>query len=168
MSRRFPILIAVALLMAIAIPAAAKGPADKATGSGYWETGSEVQYYAEFNAHQGLNGRPAKGYLLQERVDGTGGFTVDVTDVVVGERAGKKFACFGGLTEAWGVLSFGQGLFRWTIVVDGGEPGVGVDGIKGNFLAPGSELPGPCRRGQAARWDLTGGNIQVHFGGPQA
>jgi hypothetical protein len=157
--------VAVSLLMAMAIPAAAGGPADKATGSVYWENRTGVEFYAEFDAHEGLDGRPAKGYLLQERVDGLGGFTVAVTDVVVGERLGKKFACFGGFTEdAWGVLSFAQGLYRWTIVVDGGEPGVGVDGIKGNFLL-GPPLPGPCISGSAARWYSTGGNVQVHFGG---
>jgi len=58
-------LITIALVVVLLLNtgvALAKGPAGKATGNvGFEESG--VEWHAEFNAHEAMNGRPAKGSM---------------------------------------------------------------------------------------------------------
>lgn len=152
-----------ALFLAIAVPAVAVGPHDKATGNGSWINGGGLDFHAEFNAHAAVGNHEAKGSLYQNLKDGSGGFTVDVDTVIVGDG----HACFGGITDsAWGVYGFREGQYRWTTVVDGGsgEDETGADFLRGGWVGP--SAPTWCTSGDPANndsWYL--GNVQVHFGG---
>ena len=151
--------LVIGLLAAMSLPVtAAGGPTDKATGSGYWTNSAELDFYGEFNAHEAFDNRAAKGALLQQLTDGSSGFTVDVTGVVVGDG----YACFWGITDsAWGVWASRLGQLRWTYVVDNGEPGVGVDLFEGAW----SSVPASCAGGtETGSNTFTGGNVQIHLG----
>lgn len=134
------------------------GPAAMATGSGYWTNSAGADFYAEFEAHEAKSNRPAKGSLLQKRVDGVvGGFIVEVDTVTVYE----DHACFAGVTtEAWGVYESRLGQVRWTMVEDGGE-GVGAeDFLRGEWTV--SE-PSFCTNGNAGgNHPWSAGNVQIH------
>ena len=151
------------LMLAMSFPAMAGGSADKATGSGYWTNGGGDDFYAEFNVHEARDGRAAKGSLTQDRVDGLGGFVVDVTQVYV--SADGLSVCFGGnTTDAWGEYAHQLNVFRWTTVVDGGE---GSTDNSGDFLR-GAWIPGGpvwCTQGDTSTNEAwSGGNVQIHIG----
>lgn len=151
-----------ALLVALAAPASAGGPADKATGSGNWINGQNDDFSAEFDAHEAVDNRPAKGSLSQQRADGQGGFEVDVDTVNVF----ADYACFGGTTvDAWGIYGDRDGEYRWTLVADGGEGTSSAgDYLRGTWDSANTE-PGFCTSndpGGNEAW--YGGNVQIHSG----
>ncbi|MDP3984215.1 MAG: hypothetical protein Q8Q52_04315 [Acidimicrobiia bacterium] len=155
--------VAIGFTWALAIPAWAGGAADKATGSGFWTNSQGINFYAEFNAHEAKDARPAKGSLFQERVDGAGGFIVDVDSVSI---IFETHACFGGITtSAWGTYAFRAGQYRWTTVVDGGEPA--IDYLRGGWTgsAEAGATPDWCLAGDIAGNDAwSGGNVQILLG----
>jgi hypothetical protein len=142
--------------LAVAKPASGGHSADKATGSGTWTNGGGVDFYAQFNAHEAAGNRDAKGYLFQNRLDGDGGFTVDVDTVNVY----ATYACFGGVTTSgWGEYANRVGSYRWTVVVDGGEPG--EDFLRGGWTG----TPSFCDPADTAgNQSFSSGNVQVHAG----
>jgi hypothetical protein len=152
--------LVVGLVLLLAVPALAGGPANMATGSGYWTNGQGLDFYAEFNAHEAMDNRSAKGYLLQVLVDGTGGFTVNVDSVQVYET----YACFGGTTDsAWGTYASRAGQYRWTMVKDGGEPSV-ADYLRGSWEV---SKPAYCSGGNPGTNEAwSGGNVQMHYFAP--
>ena len=155
-SRYLVVLLVVGMIVALAAPAFAGGPANKATGSGYWTNAANDTFYGEFSAHAAMDGRLAKGYLYQDRGDGSW-FSVDVTEVYVG----PNWACFAGNTvDAGGDYAGKVGQNRWTFVYDGGEPGIGVDLFKGSWGATSSA----CKGGTVSTDnDFDGGNVQIHW-----
>lgn len=158
--------LVLGLFLAMAMPAFAGGSADKATGSGDWINGQGLDFYAEFNAHEGKDGRPAKGSLYQNLDDGTGGFTVEVDAVMVFDG----YACFGGNTDsAWGTYASHLNEYRWTTVVDGGSglTETGDDYLRGGWV--GTSAPSWCLNGDTASNNAWyGGNVQIHYGGSEA
>ena len=158
-------LVVMAMVIALALStmamASAGGPADKATGDGYWvnDWGS---YYGEFNAHEavGTEGergyRAAKGDLFQDQGDGS--FRVNVTGVIIG----SDYACF------WGPAYDSRGVFddqerddvnRWTYVTAGDGPG------SGTFRGGWGVTPEACKSGDTAMVEsfvFLGGNFTIH------
>lgn len=161
--------LVVGLLLTIAIPAAAAGSPDKATGSGTWTNVGGAVRTVDFNAHEPRDGKPAKGTLVQAAADGSFSFTVDVDDVTVYEDLG--YACFGGyITAATGTAINRIGDYRWTMVKDGGEGADAEDYLQGRsssefpFAGPGNP-PGFCLNGNpGANEAFSGGNVQIHAG----
>lgn len=140
--------------------AIAGGAADKATGDVNW--GEDLRH-AEFDAHAAMGNRPAKGTLFQEHAaddeHGPGAFSVDVEGVVVDGDT----ACFWGETHgATGTFADHNGETRVTKVVDGGEPGVGVDSVQGRWSS--ADPQDVCDDMNAPAGHTTSGNVQVHAG----
>jgi hypothetical protein len=158
--------LSLGLVAALAVPAAAGGPGNKATGSGTWLNAQGHSQMVAFNAHEAEGVRPAKGLLYQESYGGTvGTFSVDVQVVAV-TAAG---ACFGGPQIA-GTDGFAarNGQWRWTTVIDGGAgiDETGMDYLRGGHTTSASVTPPAwCSTydvaGNEAWW---GGNVQIHLG----
>lgn len=162
MTKRLLTLVAAvaAMMLAAATVSFAGGPADKATGSGTWINSNGDQNMVDFNAHEAMDNRPAKGEFTQSRVvDGvvTGSFTVDVDTVEVVDGS----ACITGeIVAASGIWRERTGV--WTsYVTDGGEPGIGVDKVSGNFDSDRSGAL--CDSGHTSD-AFIGGNVQIHEG----
>lgn len=158
MSVSIYMLAVVVMSAGVAFAGPGKGPAAKATGSGSWTNSSGQDFYAEFAAHESHSGRPAKGHLLQERVDGVyGGFEVTVDNVTVS----GEYACFGGFTTAaWGTYANRLNQYRWTMVKDGGEGGTARDYLRGEWV---KAQPGFCSSGnQGGNQAWSAGNVQIH------
>ena len=94
-----------------------------------------------------------------------GGFVVEVTDVLVD----GTHACFGGPTvDAWGRYA-GETRYRWTLITDGGESGIDVDGARGGWISDGwASVPANCKDGTRTVYLLSTGNFQVHVGESEA
>jgi hypothetical protein len=149
--------ILVLLLALLPTTVFAGGPANKATGSGMWTNGQGYTFTADFNAHEAYNGRPAKGWLVQTRVDGGGSFAVVVDQVDVH----PNYACFGGVTtEATGAYADRLNKYRWTMVIDGGE---GVDSGGDYLQGRWGSRPGYCNTGTSTNYPFSGGNVQIHY-----
>jgi hypothetical protein len=70
-------------------------------------------------------------------------------------------ACFAGTTyDATGNFANQNGKTRVTQVIDGGEPGIGVDLIRGNWTNVDPQTV--CDGFTPAGFEATFGNIQVH------
>jgi len=161
--------LGLGMVAAMALPAVAGGPADKATGSGTWLNHQGTEQIVTFNAHEAEGVRPAKGYLYQEAWGGTGrNGTFEVADITFVEvDVDNGFACFAGvITAATGdFYDDGDiGKTRWTVVVDGGyaQTETGGDYLRGGTA---TSRPSWCTAsgldtgGNDAWW---GGNVQLH------
>jgi len=136
------------------------GPTDKATGSGMFKAADGLFWDIDFNAHEALYDRPAKGSFYAIRDDlSTSIGVANLTYVNVDGAA----ACFGGqITEATGAFAIYLGRYWFTGVQDGGEPEQDKvrNQVVSTFTPPSwcANLTGPFVA------DMVGGNIQVHLG----
>lgn len=159
--------LGVLLFVITASATAMAGATDKATGSGSWLNGAGQFQYAEFNAHEQMDNRPAKGHHYQENDSGT--LSLDVDEVYVYTESGR--ACYGGIAySATGTAAQYQGRRWYVAVADGGAAGneTGMDLLRAGVTPIGSGI------GSAPAWCLNGdfgtnqfwseGNVQIHAG----
>ena len=148
MKRLFALGLSLGLVAALAVPAFAGGPAEKATGSFTYNVAGK---YVAFNAHEATDKHPAKGYLFIIP-DGVNHYTVAIDTVDVDGEAGT--ACFSGIISATGKYADRDGKAQAFFAKDGGEPSIDVD-----FF--GASGVGSLSCPNLGR-DVLTGNIQVH------
>jgi hypothetical protein len=157
-----------ALVAITASATAMAGATDKATGSGEWTNANGVSQYAEFNAHEALDNRPAKGHHYQETsLNGGGTLSLDVDEVYVYTESGR--ACYGGIAySATGSLSAFQDRRWYVAVADGGAAGdeTGMDKLRAGVVASGVTAPPSwCLNGDFGGNEFwSEGNVQIHAG----
>ena len=161
-------LIAITLALVLVLTlgtglALVKGPAEKATGTvGLGEP--VVGWYADFNAHEEMDGRPDKGSMRQWN-DLTGkDYYFDVKYVQVdGDEA-----WFAALCTSYSPGGAKKGWWLFVKVYDGGSPGsegdeigwvwkgvVEPEDVENEFLSWVLADPVNC-------WDVIDGNLVVH------
>ena len=126
----FLIVLALVLTLTPALIYAKKGPAEKVTGSIEIEKAGGDRAFAEFNAHEAIGDKSAKGvyHWWKTTSDGTTitrEIYIDVTDVMV---SGNEASFIGICTYD----SLGSSnVDKWFLVeaTDGGRPGAGNDGV---------------------------------------
>lgn len=157
------ILVVVVALGLMVSMIGAKGPANKVTGS-IWLDKEDLndEFYAEFNAHEGIDGEPAKG-KIEWYMNGELRFELDVVCCHVKE--GVAWFAVGPLIASTNRKYL---VFK---VVDGGTPG--VNGDKVYLSLPWvDDLSTACAMVTGEETDslytgntITGGNLVVHFYG---
>ena len=153
------------LTLAFASPAFAggnghgKGPAEKATGT----VGVPVRgWYSGFNAHEAMNGRPAKGDIFMWSDEVSRELELDIHYVEVdGDDAWFAALC---TSDSFDTV---DGKWLYIMVHDGGEPGLnGVDQIGWDWDSGTNESNAESRVNindtPSNWWDITDGNLQVH------
>ena len=169
MTKFFGVAIAVVLLGTVTF--AAPGAKPKATGDADWfnAQGYNQQANATFNAISTKGGLDAKGSAIYTDANVT--YTMDVQALFVKDNA----AWFAGQVTSVNVTGTNPQIFvgHWILyqVVDGGEPGIGVDRVWGEDLSvstPGAGIAEAFSKVSTAAtplggpFVLTGGNVQVH------
>lgn len=130
--------------------------AAKATGQVWFENGG-LWATLEFNAHEAMGNRPAKGHLYYADWDGSGMMRyykawIDCVDVE-GDEATFSGQIYETNVPAW----MDQGVQIW--VHDGGTPGRNGDEIGGNFFT----WPGCLPYMAPPQWiPVEEGNLKVH------
>ena len=166
----FGVAIAVVLLATVTFAAPAAKP--KATGDADWfnAQGYNQQANATFNAiNTKAGGLDAKGSAIYTDANVT--YTMDVQSLKVEGNT----AWFAGQVTSVTVTGTNPQIYvgHWILyqVVDGGEPGIGVDEIWGEDLSVSDPNTGTAaafnKVGAGAKplggpFVLTGGNVQVH------
>ena len=169
-SKFFGVAIAVVLLATVTFAAPAAKP--KATGDADWfnAQGYDQQANATFNAiNTKAGGLDAKGSAIYTDANVT--YTMDVQYLKVDGNT----AWFAGQVTSVTVTGTNPQIYvgHWILyqVVDGGEPGIGVDQIWGEDLSvsdPNTDSAAAFNKVIAGAkplggpFVLTGGNIQVH------
>jgi hypothetical protein len=169
MKKFFGVAIAVVLLASVTF--AAPGAKPKATGDADWfnAQGYNQEANATFNAISTKGGLEAKGSAIYTDANVT--YTMDVQALFVKDN----IAWFTGQVTSVTVTGTNPKIEvgHWILyqVVDGGEPGIGVDAIYGEDLTvsdPGTGLVEAFNKVSAGAMPLggpfvlTGGNVQVH------
>lgn len=137
MKRKFAYLCILALLIGVLVIAGVvvsqSASAPKATGGVKWasmENGMEIDNWAEFEAIEGSNGYPAKGWVKYHNSNGMK-FRVDVRCVIVED----DWAFFSGpVVSAADTLMLNQWIK--VVVYDGGSPGQKVTKYGVSFTVP--------------------------------
>ena len=163
--------VAVASLLLATVTFAAPGPKPKATGDADWfnAQGYEQQANVTFNAISTKGGLDAKGSAIYTDANVT--YTMDVQFLKVDGNT----AWFVGQVTSVTVTGTNPQIYvgHWILyqVVDGGEPGIGVDEIWGEDLSvsyPQTDIVEAFNKVSAGTkplggpFVLTGGNVQVH------
>jgi hypothetical protein len=169
MKKFFAVAIAVVLLATVTFAAPAAKP--KATGDADWfnAQGYNQQANATFNAISTKGGPDAKGSAIYTDANVT--YTMDVQYLKVEGNT----AWFAGQVTSVTVTGTNPQIYvgHWILyqVVDGGEPGIGVDEIWGEDLSvsnPNADSTAAYNKVMAGEkplggpFVLTGGNVQVH------
>lgn len=125
----FIVIAALVLTITPALIYAKNGPAEKVTGSIEIQRSDEKSAFAEFNAHEAIGNKSAKGeyHWWANNEDGSlfREIYVNVTDVMVdGSDAYFKGQC---TYDSQG----GANVGKWFLVMatDGGSPGAGSDDV---------------------------------------
>ena len=169
-SKFFGVAIAVVLLATVTLAAPAAKP--KATGDADWfnAQGYNQEANATFNAiNTKAGGLDAKGSAIYTDANVT--YTMDVQYLKVEGNT----AWFAGQVTSVTVTGTNPQIYKdhWILyqVVDGGEPGIGVDHIWGEDLSVSNSNTGTAQAHNKVNegatplggpFVLTGGNIQVH------
>jgi hypothetical protein len=155
----------VALLMALmALPAVAKGPHAKATGTVEWtaQGGNLSGLTTSFAVHDMGYGQVDKGFWTLDN-NGLGTYTVDVICVnVIGDQA-----WFGGyVTEGTGMYTGRVGAVQLNWVHDVATSGAGFDLLGGAGADAYDGIDKTCDEVEAATWTGKGlvdsGNLKTH------
>ena len=145
-------LAAVALMLALVPPVAAAAPA-KATGDFWFDNPGIGSAHATFVAQATV---PAKGTWTYS--DPIGYYTINVTIVQIDSSTTAHFA---GPVVASTWPGIGTDKFVAIAVLDGGEPGIGVDKVNGAVF--GSLAAAAASFATLVPvYPITAGNIQVH------
>ena len=123
------------VLGVFSVIAFAGGPANKATGdvTRLRDGSVDNMWTLVFNAHEEKDNRSAKGMAIAEQVNGNGFWQAEISCVDVVDAS---TAYFGGQVIDGNTTFVGQ--YVLLMVVDGGEPGIGVDQVFSPqyFLSP--------------------------------
>ena len=151
-------LLALVLVLVLSTVVSAGGPAEKATGSfGYYEEG----YYFNFNAHEAMGNRPAKGEAWNYTPSGDWYHAMVQCVEVVGDDAWFVAELVESSQPSWGP-------YIWIKVYDGGTPGTNGDMIWGQFIDEATAMAAcgdpMILMGTPANgpWNLYSGNLVVH------
>lgn len=166
MRRTLTIAMTVALLMALmALPAVAKGPHAKATGTVEWTArgGALPGLVTSFSVHDeapGMNGD--RGFWTLSNND-VGSYTVDVVCVNVD---GNEAWFAGIVTDGDGIYEDRPGAVQLFWVKDGATPGSGGDLLGGAGPDRLGDINQTCARVEAGNWTGSGavdsGNLKTH------
>jgi hypothetical protein len=161
----FSVLMSVFFTLSIIpLPAAARGPSNRAAGNVKRVRIGEpdMEWTLKFNAHEAEDNLPATGLAIAEKINGDDFWGAEVSCVKV---ANEYEVYLGGRVVAGNVNFVGQYIILK--MFDGGQPGVGVDIVFSDIRETINEFEDFCRNPELtpinAEWDVIDGNLQVFY-----